>query len=453
MNNPAIPLKPASDHKQFRSALILLLCAHIATLCISMSHAIGAFPGIVAFAKSHLLAAALNVATFALAAALFVFGRFSFGYFAGFYLYTMVLGYLWLSEFSLLSYDHNLARISIFLSALAFLVPAVLVTSPIKQRFALSANALDKLSSAILILAVAVVSAGALSNFKLVGLSEIYKYRAGLELPALLRYAIGIVSNALLPFAFAYFVMREHLWRAGLVLLLLLLLYPVTLTKLTLFAPLWLLFLALLSRFAETRAAVILSLLLPMLAGVVVFFLIRIGMVSNELARLYVGVVNVRMIAMPSIAIEVYNNYFSSHALTHFCQINILKLFVSCPYDEPLSVVMSKAYQLGAFNASLFATEGIASVNLMLAPLSALLCGLVIAFANRLSSTLPPQFVLISAAMLPQTLLNVPLSTTLLTHGAALLFLLWYITPRSAFAEPRPETLVTGGHPTDADSA
>ena len=30
-------------------------------------------------------------------------------------------------------------------------------------------------------------------------------------------------------------------------------------------------------------------------------------------------------------------------------------------------------------------------------------------------------------AMLPQILLNVPLTTTLLTHGAAILFLLWYV--------------------------
>jgi hypothetical protein len=47
-----------------------------------------------------------------------------------------------------------------------------------------------------------------------------------------------------------------------------------------------------------------------------------------------------------------------------------------------------------------------------------------IAFA---SAGLPARFVLISGAMLPQILLNVPLTTTLLTHGAAVLFLLWYV--------------------------
>ena len=44
---------------------------------------------------------------------------------------------------------------------------------------------------------------------------------------------------------------------------------------------------------------------------------------------------------------------------------------------------------------------------------------------------------MISGGVLPQVLINVPLSTVLLTHGAGLLFLLWYITPRSIFAERR----------------
>ena len=134
---------------------------------------------------------------------------------------------------------------------------------------------------------------------------------------------------------------------------------------------------------------------------------------------------------MPSVAMEIYNNFFATHDLTHFCQISVLKPFVDCAYNEQLSLVMSKAYQLGAFNASLFATEGIASVGPTLAPLSALGCGLVIALANRLSSGLPPKFIVLSGGILPQIFLNVPLSTTLLSHGAALLFLLWYITPRT----------------------
>jgi hypothetical protein len=62
-----------------------------------------------------------------------------------------------------------------------------------------------------------------------------------------------------------------------------------------------------------------------------------------------------------------------------------------------------------------------------------LICGLVIAFGNRLSAGLPSRFILISGALLPQVLTNVPLTTALLTHGMAVLFLLWCITPRAIF--------------------
>jgi hypothetical protein len=107
---------------------------------------------------------------------------------------------------------------------------------------------------------------------------------------------------------------------------------------------------------------------------------------------------------------------------------------INCPYSDQLSIVMLHAYPFGGtFNASLFATEGIASVGALFAPISVFVCGLVIALGNRLSADLPPSFLLVSGAVLPQVFLNVAFSTALLTHGAAFLFLLWYITPRSLF--------------------
>jgi hypothetical protein len=431
----AISPRRAFVQSRLGLGLALLLCLHIATCCWSLVYAADSFPGIIDFDRTHLIAAMLTIIPFAIASILFTISRFSFGYFLGFYFYTMILGYLWFIKFSRLPYDHPLATVSIFLSGLAFLVPVLFITSPIRQRMVLSARALDVLLSLILMLGVTIVVVGASYNFKLVDLSEIYKFRKEIEFPPLLRYAIGTTSNALLPFAFACFVTRGKRWWAGTALLLILLLYPVTLTKMTLFAPFWLLFLTLLSRVAEARTSVILSLFLPMLCGIAFLLLSKGGAMPSALAMQYFGTINSRMIAMPSIALEVYNNFFFTHDLTHFCQINILKYFVDCPYNEQLSIVMSNAYDQGAFNASLFATEGIASVGPMLAPLSALGCGLVVALANRLSSGLPPKFILLSGGVLPQIFLNVPLSTTLLSNGAALLFLLWYVTPRAMFDE------------------
>lgn len=146
----------------------------------------------------------------------------------------MIFGYLWLIRFSVLSYDHRLAIISIVVSCLAFLVPALFITSPVKRPLEWPRQRFDLLPFFILLLAAATLAAGAFYGFKPVGFSEMYKFRGQVQPPALLRYATGIMTNALLPFAFACFVERKkYLW---LQLSALLLFCPIALTKLTLFA-------------------------------------------------------------------------------------------------------------------------------------------------------------------------------------------------------------------------
>jgi hypothetical protein len=425
----------ASMQPYVRLGPAFLIYFHIVVCCVSLIYVAEFYAPlhIVMFDGARVYASALNVAFFALASILFTSNRFSFGYVLGFYFYTMILGYLWLVEFSRFQYDHALATVSAFVSAVAFLMPALIITSPIKQRFVLSTRAFDNLLSCILILAATIVAVGAFYNFRFAGVAEIYNFREELAFPVLLRYAMGATSNALLPFAFASFVARGNWWRAAAVLILLLLLYPITLSKLVLFAPVWLLFLALLSRFFEARLSLVLSLFLPLFVGVILALLFKSEVLSYEQIRNYFGIVNFRMVAIPSSALDFYNDFFSTHDITYFCQISLLKPFVDCPYSDQLSIVMERAYHVGNINASLFATEGVASVGLILAPFAVLACGLAISFANRLSAGLPSRFILLSGGILPQSFLNVPLTTTLLTSGAALLFLLWYVTPRAIF--------------------
>jgi hypothetical protein len=414
-----------------RIGLASLICFHVVACCVSLVYVSQYHPPFhIFFDPARLHVAIALVAAFALVSYLFTVVDFSFGYFVGFYFYTMVLGYLWLNCFSDLTYNHALGGFSAAASAVAFLIPALFISSPVRQAFAMSIKAFERLLSLILALAAATILISAIYNFRFVSLENIYDFRGDLEFPTLLNYWIGITSNALLPFAFGCFAVRRNYWRAGITLALLLLFYPITLSKVAFFTPAWLLALALLSKISETRTAVVLSLLLPMLVGVIlVAFLKKNGLPFFDL-------VNFRMVAVPSNAIDLYSDFFSNHDLTHFCQMRILKHLMDCPYQDQLSIVMANAYALGNFNASLFSTEGVASAGLLFAPVSVFACGLAIALANRLSSGLPARFILISGAICPQILLNVPLTTTLLTHGAAVLFLLWYVTPRAMF-EPK----------------
>jgi hypothetical protein len=410
-----------------RFGLYVLVCFHIVICCISLAQ-VARWQSYMLYDDANLYYAIAAVLAFSTVSLLFVFARFSFGYFIGFSLFTMVLGFIWLNIFSKFNYDHRLAGLSAAGSAVLFLLPALFINAPVKRTFELSPRALEYVLKFILVLALGTIVAASFYNFRLVSIRQIYDFRNELYFPAPVRYLTGIISTVLLPFACACYLALNRRWWAVVPLLLILLFYPITLSKFALFSAAWVVILLMLSRIFEPRVAAILSILLPMLLGVVLM-----AAHINNYTLYYFGLVNIRMMATPSSAMDIYNDFFSSHPLTWFCQISFLKPLMSCPYQDPLSVVMEKTYQLGNINASLFATEGIASVGLYLAPLTALACGLVVALGNRLSSGLPPEFVLISAALLPQTFLNVPFTTALLTHGAGLLFLLWYIMPRSIF--------------------
>lgn len=413
----------------------LLIYFHIAVCCVSLIYVaqVYGYAGILRFDQDQIYKAILNIVPFAAVSLLFTFSRFSFGYLLGFYFYTMVLGFLWVVEFTKFSYSREIASFSAIASTIAFLLPALLITSPLKWRNTLSPGAFESLLFCIMASGAALIGIGAIYNFRLVGIEDIYSFRDTLEFPIPLVYAMGITSNTLLPFAFACFVMRGQHRRAAAVILLLSLFYPVTLSKLALFSPLWLVILAVLSRMFEARTAVVVSLLVPVAVGVVLIMLYQDGFLARDYVISYFGTVNFRMVAIPSIALDYYNSFFSTHDLTYFCQVSFLKPFINCPYSDPLSIVMAKEYGLGNFNASLFATEGIASVGLLFAPFAVLACGLVLAVANRVSSDLPPRFILISSAVISQALLNVPLTTSLLTNGAFFMFVLWHITPREIF--------------------
>jgi hypothetical protein len=418
--------------------LIVLNCIYVAACCLSIVLTALAFPEYhILFDVGEMAGAVIVVAAFAALTALFALAPFSFGYMTGFYLYVMVAGYLWLNAFSEFAYDHTLTGLSAAASALAFLIPALFVSSPLRQTYVLSSQAVDRVLVLILALSAATIAVGASYNFAFVDIEDIYVYREKLDFPRSLLYLFGVTSNALLPFAFAMFVERRAFWRAVAVLLLLVLFYPVTLTKTAFFAPAWLVVLLAVSRFFAPKTTITVTMLVPVSIGVILLGVYNIGAISFEAALSYFKVVNLRMIAIPSLAMDYYNYFFARHDLTFFCQIRVVKAVLGCAYREELPTVIYNAFGIGGnFNASLFSTEGVASVGPFFAPLTALVCGLIFGLGNRMSAGLPPRLILISGALAAQTFLNLPLTIGMVTYGGALLFLLWYVTPRTIF-KPR----------------
>lgn len=358
---------------------------------------------------------------------------FSFGYVCSIYFFCTVLGYLWINPFSKLPYGHQAALVSAFLSGAALLVVLACRVRP--PTGWMSTVAAERLPYVLLVIGAVTAAAALRYHFHLVSITDIYAFRDSIDFPTPLRYANGIVQSALLPFAFACFIERGRPILAIAALVLMAAFYPATLTKFAAFAPLWLLFLLVLQRYSKPENAVILSVLLPLLVGLATLPIERA--LHHEVYRVF-GLINFRMFGIASISMEVYNAFFFEHAPTHFCQIGVIRSLTGCPYEPQLGVELAKAYELGNFNASLLSTEGIASVGTEWAPLTVLACGVILAFGSAMASHLPPRFVLLSSGIVVQQIINVPLSTALLSHGAALLFLLWWLTPKTAFRQIPP---------------
>src|SRR3954451_11957918 len=174
-----------------RIRIACLLCLHTIICCASLVYAAdGTFqvsldpaPFHIFYDPARLSIAVAVVAGFALVSVAFCFARFSFGYAVGFYFYTMISGYLWLNCFSDLNYDHKSSALSAVASAVTFLLPALFIVSPLRQIYALSPLAFDRLLTAVLLLAGGAVLIGALYNFRLVGIENIYDFRNGIESP------------------------------------------------------------------------------------------------------------------------------------------------------------------------------------------------------------------------------------------------------------------------------
>jgi hypothetical protein len=191
------------------------------------------------------------------------------------------------------------------------------------------------------------------------------------------------------------------------------------------------------SRFFQPKSTITVTMLVPVSIGLILFGLSSAGAIGDEAALSYFKVINLRMIAIPSLAMDYYNEFFAGHDLTFFCQVRAVRAVMGCPYQDLLGMTIYGAFHIGGnFNASLFATEGVASVGPFFAPLAALVCGLIFGLGNRMSAGLPPRLILISGALAAQTFVNLPLTIGMVTYGGALLFLLWYVTPRTIF-EPR----------------
>src|SRR5689334_20441069 len=222
--------------------------------------------------------AVASMLALALFVPLFMWARFSFGYIIGFDFYSMIAGFVWLNHFIIVtSYDRAQARWSVAASLLLVLVPLLFQVTPLRPRFSLSPRTMNRLLPGLLAFALIVLAWNALYGFAFVSTAEADRLRGTLTRPTVLSYIDSWLVGALLPFAFAWFATQRRYVPAALSIVLIAAFYPVLLNKTVAFAGVWLPLLFILFSLFEARRAAVLSLLLPLVIGLVVVGITYLG--------------------------------------------------------------------------------------------------------------------------------------------------------------------------------
>src|SRR5207247_1161367 len=125
---------------------------------------------------------------FSSASMLFLFVRFSFGYMVGYAFLITGMNFIWLTNFSKLSYDHELASLVVAGSILLFLLPVLLLGTGARRRMEIAPLAFVLLIRGAVVVLIATLLFAGSYNFRLVGLGSIYDFRDQIGFPLVLSY-------------------------------------------------------------------------------------------------------------------------------------------------------------------------------------------------------------------------------------------------------------------------
>lgn len=196
--------------------------------------------------------------------------------------------------------------------------------------------------------------------------------------------------------------------------------------------PLWIAYIYLAQRFIFRTSTIgyFLTLIAPFAVGVV--FLILSGANRNSLLYTAFTLANYRLYSIPAIAFNVYYNYFHMHPLTYWSHINVISKFVQFPYEDPLPVLMDKAFHMGHYNASFIETDGLAAAGPVAIPFVGAVFGFVLLLVNSCMRGLNITLCALVTAAPGIALIDTGMGPALLTNGIGLMAAFLLLAPRDA---------------------
>lgn len=278
---------------------------------------------------------------------------------------------------------------------------------------------------------------------RFVGFEDVYDLRFEtneIDTGPLVDYLVSWLSYCFLPFYLARGILNKRVRDMVLAVTAALLIYSSTGAKSMILMPPIMLFMYGLMRAGRQFLPVLLAVMT--VALVVVTELLPDDGISFWVKFVFL----LRTLCAGGWANFVYYDYFTQHGLTYYSHIGVVnRLTDAYPYGKySLGQTIGLEYsgsELANYNANFWASDAFAALGLVGVPLITLIALFVFYIINRVSSRYASSFVALWLSGFWLGLLNLPLTTALVSAGGGLtLLLLWFAARRGPEVAPRPES-------------
>jgi hypothetical protein len=274
----------------------------------------------------------------------------------------------------------------------------------------------------------------------LVDLSEVYALRteANDELAQTGSkfggYAFTWLNAFMLPIFYSVGWWTRRWWVCALVVIAYLLLYSVWGAKASLFAPVALAGLSLVLRASPAHAAtrLVIAFALLLASPLIISW---DGDIASLVHHWLIYLINMRVFSSSALLITQYQSYFEMHPLTYGSHITGVNMFVSYPYADEIPRTIGLYYYGTPMtaNVSFWAQDGIAAFGMPGILVISVVCAFVFWLIDSASAHIDRRIVVLSLAFMVTHLVDTSLFTTLITGGALLLAVAFWLMPPVQF--------------------
>jgi hypothetical protein len=251
-------------------------------------------------------------------------------------------------------------------------------------------------------------------------------------------YFILFLANSLLPFIFAFGIIKKQYFLIIFSSICQILLYMTMANKAFVLLPIFMLFIYILyikfKRF-EIAFISIITFLLIFLSFTQIDYNDELKLFFLPLSSLFVT----RTLATSTFNSIYYYDFFLNNPYTYFSHLNFLRKIINYPYDDELGIIVASHFSdIDKYNANatFFITDGIAALGIFGMPIIALACSALFYLLDSITKKHNRALIILIFSSFTINLMNASLFTSFLSGGIFLtILIIIFLNPSSSYSK------------------